>query len=85
MAQGWKPPKNYTDHIWDAHYTQCQHGMAVLGKKWCDYIVYCNYQIFKQRIVFDPKYWENHYSTIKKNYEIYIRPYLKNGYPIVPC
>jgi len=86
ISQGWKPPKNYHDHIWDAHYSQCQHGMAVLGKKWCDYVVYStsNSQIFTQRLFFDFDYWSKNYLIIKKNYDLYIKPFLKPDYPIMP-
>ena len=80
IKRGWEPPKNYYEHIWNAHFSQCQHGMAVLGKKWCDYIVYStsDAQIFAQRIYFDPLYWKKHYSILCQNYETYIQPHLKN-------
>lgn len=86
IKRGWEPPKNYYEHIWNAHLSQCMHGMAVLGKKWCDYIVYStsDSQIFVQRIYFDSNYWDKHYSIIKQNYENFIKPYLKPGYPIIP-
>lgn len=34
------PNKFYHKHIWETHYYQMQGTMSVLGKKWCDYIVY---------------------------------------------
>jgi YqaJ-like viral recombinase domain len=86
VKRGWKPSEKYYEHIWNAHFSQCQHGMRILGKKWCDYIVYSvsDSQVFVQRIHFDPDYWKKHYSIIQKNYEVFIKPYLKTGYPIIP-
>lgn len=83
---GWKPQPSYVKHIWPTHYDQMQHAMVVLGKKWCTYIVCSTTDkcVFVQKIDFDPVYWENHYRTLKENYEKYIRPHLRNGYPIMP-
>ena len=83
VEHGWKPEKGYHDHIWETHYCQMQHGMFVLNKKWCDYIVYCveSSQVFTQRVDFNPEYWKEHHSVIKNNYNKYVYPYLKNGYP----
>ena len=33
--------------------------MAILNRKWCDYIVYTKEQVFVQRIKFDREYWDN--------------------------
>lgn len=87
ISNGWKPPKNYYDHIWSTHFSQVQHGMAVMGKKWCDYVVYCTTDgsIFTQRIPFIEEYWVQHYAKLKENYSKYVVPYLKPGYPIIPC
>ncbi len=82
IKQGWKPPNNYYDHIWKNHTDQMMLCLAVLGKKWCDYIVYCtsSCEVFTQRIMFDEKYWECLYKNIKTNYELYIKPHLiENG------
>jgi len=58
---GLDPSKLYseTDHIWKTHYCQMQQNMKVLGKKWCDYVVYCKPEkrVFVQRVVFDPNFW----------------------------
>ena len=85
-SQGWNPPKNYHDHIWETHYCQMQQSMFVLKKKYCDYIVYSteDAKVFTQRIFFDSVYWNNHYEIIKKNYEKYVRPYLVTPYPLIP-
>lgn len=85
-SSGWKPPANYHDHIWESHYCQMQQGMFILKKKYCDYIVYSteDRQVFTQRIFFDPVYWNNHYSIIKQNYELYVKPHLEDTYPLSP-
>ena len=85
--RGWKPPPNYYDHIYDTHLCQMMHGMAILKKSFCDYIVYSteDNKVFVQRVHFDPEFWNNHYQILKKNYELYIAPYLINSkYPISP-
>lgn len=86
IKTGWKPPPNYHKHIWPTHYAQMQHAMAVTGKKWCTYIVYCTTDgsIFTQKIDFNQDYWNDHYITIKNNYERYVKPYLDGRYPIIP-
>lgn len=83
---GWVPRADYFKHIWSTHYDQMQHAMAVMGKKYCIYIVYCTTEskVFTQKIDFDPVYWENHYRVIKENYKKYIEPYLDGRYPIMP-
>ncbi len=87
IKNGWKPPQGYHEHIWKTHFCQMQHGMYVLNKQWCDYIVYCTStsQIFTQRINFDSEFWEQHYSIIKKNYKLYVQPNISGtSYPISP-
>ena len=77
---GWKPPPKYTGHIWRKHLSQCMQGMAVLNKKWCDYIVFSTFtsQVFLQRVYFDPDFWEEKYSLLIRNYEKFVLPYVKN-------
>jgi len=87
VNRGWKPEAGYKDHIWKTHYSQMQHAMFVLNKKWCDYIVYCTStgQIFTQRIKFDMEFWKQHYLKIKENYNLYVKPHILNTeYPISP-
>lgn len=83
---GWEPCKNYHNHIFHTHYIQCQLGMAVLGKKWCDYIVYSTSdgQIFTQRIKFNPDFWQELYPQIGVAYSAYVKPWLQEGYPLCP-
>jgi exodeoxyribonuclease (lambda-induced) len=57
-----KEPLDYVgnySHILPSHYDQMQGGMAVSGRQWCDYIVYCKPEntVFVQRIPFCFKYW----------------------------
>lgn len=82
---GWLPPENYYDHIWNSHLCQMMQGMKVLNKKYCDYVVYSteDSKIFVQRVHFDPVFWGNHYSILSKNYKTYVEPYLK-GKPSHP-
>lgn len=68
LSEGWKPPQYYHEHIKDAHYDQMQGAMAILGKDWCDYIVYCpNDNInFVDRVYFNRDYWEKDlYPAVK--------------------
>lgn len=86
MSTGWKPRPDYFKHIWTTHYSQVQHAMAVMGKKYCIYIVYSTTEckVFTQKIPFDPVYWEQHYKILKENYSKYVDPYLNGKYPIMP-
>lgn len=86
ISTGWVPRPDYFKHIWPTHYDQMQHAMAVMGKKWCMYIVYCkaDSKIFTQKIPFDEVYWGNHYKIIKDNYRKYVEPYLDGTYPLMP-
>jgi hypothetical protein len=86
LKTGWVPRPDYFKHIWPTHYDQMQHAMAVMGKKYCVYIVYCTTEsmVFTQKIPFDSEYWSKHYQKIKENYEKYVKPYLGDKYPILP-
>jgi hypothetical protein len=86
VSKGWKPPKNYTDHIFKTHLFQMMQAMAVLRKKWCDYVVYdtTSEQVFVQRVYFDPNLWNSHYIKIKENYNRYVRPHLPKNLPLLP-
>ena len=57
--------KDY-NHIWQTHYDQMQMGMAIMDKKWCDYVVYgLDNQWHVERIPFDKDYWKECYDQIK--------------------
>lgn len=47
-------------HLNSTHYyfAQIQGQMAICGKKWCDFVVFCPNDLFVERIQFDLKYWE---------------------------
>lgn len=92
IAAGWQPPLGYHEHIWPTHYDQMMQCMAVMGKKWCDYIVYCteDRSVFTQKIPFDPNYWSHvlypKLNDFKKNH---LFPLLTDSnnqllYPLVP-
>lgn len=85
-AAGWNPPVNYHNHIWPTHYAQMQHALAVTGKEWCLYVVYCTTDntVFTQKVSFDPVYWKEHYQTLKQNYTKYVQPHLSPNYPLMP-
>ncbi len=61
-ATGWKPKMYYHAHIWPSHYDQMQGGMAILDKKWCDYIVYSTSekQVYCERVLFNQNYWDGY-------------------------
>lgn len=86
-AGGWQPPDGYHDHIWRTHYCQMQQAMWVLCKQWCDYIVYSveDRAVFTQRFTYDSDFIDQHLKKITENYERYVKPHLRDGYPIVPC
>lgn len=81
VNRGTKYPDNYYDHIFKSHLDQMMGGMAVLNKKYCDYIVFCTPEnaVFTQRIYFDPKYWVNElYKPACKFIEYKLKPLLIN-------
>ncbi len=68
------------DHIWPTHYAQMQGNMAILGRKWCDYIVMCKQEnsIFMQRIYYNAAYWDQWlYPQIKMFLDVELEPLLK--------
>lgn len=82
LETGWKAPNAYYhEHIWSSHYAQMQGGMAILGKKWCDYVVYCteDRRVFKERILFDHFYWEKKlYPSLQSFLHTYLFPVLED-------
>ncbi|MEK7070241.1 MAG: lambda exonuclease family protein [Patescibacteria group bacterium] len=55
-------------NITPSHFDQMQGCMAILGRKWCDYVVYAteSENVFIERVPFDEKYWnETLYFAIK--------------------
>jgi len=71
-------------HIWDKHLHQMMQGMYIMKKKWCDYIVYTDRQVFIQRVYFDQTYWDSFKIDLKKKYDLHVKAYLKPNYPISP-
>lgn len=75
LSTGWKPPKLYHAHIFDTHYDQMQGCMAILGRKWCDYIVYTEEVVYTERIPFHEAYWkEELYPGIVDYLENVLKP-----------
>lgn len=73
--------KYYHKHIWDSHYAQMQGGMAILDKKWCDYIVYStsDRKVYKERILFNREYWENRlYPSLQSFFHTNLFPLLES-------
>lgn len=65
------------EHIWESHYAQMQMNLAVLGKKWCDYIVYTPDDINVEEIEFNPDYWYNYlYPRMDRFIKTYLDPLL---------
>ena len=53
------------DYIFESYYAQMQGGMAILGRKWCDFIVYCEgSEVFFSRVPFDREYWDTLHREI---------------------
>lgn len=72
--KGWKSPPSYHSHIYDSHYDQMQGNIAITGRKWCDYIVYCPNEnvVFIERIYFNYWYWWKYlYPKLSKFLDTY--------------
>ncbi len=84
-------PKTLTggfDHIWQSHYDQMQFGMAILNKKWCEYIVFCTPEdrVFHQKVPWNQHYWDTElYPKLVNFIDHKLKPLLTNTpYPIMP-
>lgn len=84
IKNGWTPPKHYYQHILPSHFAQMQQGCFVLEKSHCIYVVRDIYtgEVFTQKIPFLPEYWIPTAELARKNYEKYVVPHLKPGYPL---
>lgn len=88
----YKPLIDYTyskqgiSHIWTSHYDQMLLGMAIMEKKWCDYIVFCpnEKKIFVQRVFFNEKDWIQLYNNAKIFVEKYLISNLKKDIVLPP-
>lgn len=60
VKQGRCPDPEYRDHVWKSHYCQIMGNLAVTGRAWCDYVVYCpqDDRVFAQRFAMDVPFWE---------------------------
>lgn len=65
-----EPPPFYHDHVWKTHYCQYQTMAAILGRKWCDYLVYCpadeEHPVYLERFYFDYGFWDDTYQRIDR-------------------
>ena len=48
------------------YYAQVQGELAVLGREWCDFVVYSNGQVVVDRIFSDLEYWNQLEETLEK-------------------
>ena len=65
------------NHIWKTHYVQMQLGMIVLGKKFCDYLVYCepSQELFIQRVLFNKDFWNKQMVPKLNNFfKVHMKP-----------
>jgi len=60
------------DRIISSHYDQMQGAMAILGRFWCDYVVYCEdtREIYIERVAFDGMHWNQIYARINEFFDI---------------
>lgn len=69
IRNGFIPPPFYHDHMWTSHYDQIQGNLAIMDKKACDYLVFCQPEnsVFTYRVDFNKDYWENDlYPALKR-------------------
>ena len=64
------------------YYYQVQGAMAVAGVEWCDFIVWTNVDMHKERISFNLSFWNSCYSKLQTIYSSYILPEII--YPRLP-
>lgn len=75
----YKCPDIFYDDVKPIYMAQIQGEMAILGRKWCDYVVFCipESKFYVKRILFDKDYWDKLYSQIVAFFEKYGSVYLK--------
>lgn len=82
INSGWNAPRFYHSHIWDSHYAQIQGNLKILGKDWCDYIVYatCSDLVYVERIQFNQQYWDNElWPGLKFFFDNIFEPLIADG------
>jgi len=77
------PSLNQRDATPDSHYSQIQTCLAISGRSWCDYLVYCTnqQQVFLRRIYPDPDWWLQLYSKVQDTYQRHPEIHLR----VDPC
>ena len=64
------------------YYYQIQGAMAIVGVKWCDFVVWTTKDMFVERVSFNQSFWNMCYSKLKSVYLSFILPEII--YPRIP-
>ncbi len=59
-----KCPQNLTDSVPIAHFVQMQTQMYVVGREWCDYVVYTKTESLVTRVYRDLEWWNDKFDTL---------------------
>lgn len=79
--------ENPDSKIYKTHYDQMQMGMYVLGRKWCDYVVYSTSQelIHIRRVHRAVQEWDASMSVVRSFLDHRLSPRLRDSvYPLMP-
>lgn len=78
----WRP--NNATHLPQNYYAQMQGGMAITGRKWCDFVVYCHTtnELYTEKIYFDPKYWNEFLFPKLRHFREVVVPYIRENLEI---
>lgn len=70
----WRPTD--AKHLPANYYAQMQGGMAITGRKWCDFVVYCHTtgELYTEKVFFDAKYWNDFLFPSLKHFRDIIIP-----------
>lgn len=68
-------------HIPVSHFDQMQGNMHILGKKWCDYLVYSHFyhEVYYERIPYLESYCESLFSKAEEFYSTYVIPMMEEN------
>lgn len=75
----WRPSN--ADHLPQNYYAQMQGGMAITGRKWCDFVVYCHStnELYTEKIFFNSTYWETFLFPKLRHFREQIVPYIREN------
>ena len=75
----WTSQGDYSrpNHIFASHYTQMQMQMAIMERKWCDYVVYSLAEdlVYEERVEFNEVYWNALLKDLDKFVDKYLTSY----------